>query len=247
MTGSTTGRPRARAGRAALTAALVAPATLIAPSLAAAAPTIAADAVCVRPAQERSGQLVSPPLTITGSGFGPGARVELRRGARTFSATAAADGTLSAQLSVLDLLTARRAPGSSPFSVVANDLGGPSGSPAAQGASNEVKLRAAPLAFSASPVRAKPSARVTFRLSGLAPDRMVYAHYRFKGTTRANVPFGRAGNPCGLLTTTRRQIPVKNPQTGLWRVQFDHNARFSPTATPRVAASINVYRTIVRR
>lgn len=244
MTGSTTGRPRARAG---LTAALVAPAVLIAPGLAAAVPTIAADAVCVRPAQERSGQQVSPPLTITGTGFGPGARVELRRGARSVLATAAADGTLSAQLSVLDLLTARRTPGSSRFTVVANDVGGATGSPPAQGISNEIALRAAPLAFTARPVRAKPSARVTFRLSGFAPGRIVYAHYRLRGEVRANVPFGRASNPCGLLTTRRRQIPVANPETGLWRVQFDHNRRFSATATPRLSATINVFRTVVRR
>lgn len=247
MTRPMNGRPRARARRAALVAALAAPAVLVAPALAVAVPVIAADAICVRPTQDAAGQLVSPPLTITGSGFGPGARVELRRGSRTFFGTAGADGVLSAQLSVLDLLTARSAPGSTPFTVVANDLGGISGTPPAQGVSNEVRLRAAPLAFAASPTRAKPSARVTFRLSGFAPDRIVYAHYRYNGKVRANVPFGRASNPCGLLTTTRRQIPASNPQTGVWRVQFDHNRAFSPKVSPRIAASINVYRTLVRR
>ena len=113
--------------------------------------------------------------------------------------------------------------------------------------SNEIRLKAASLAFSATPRRAKPSARTTFKLSGFEPDRVVYAHYRFKGRTRANVAIGRASNPCGILTTRRKQIPVRAPARGLWTVQFDHNRRFSPRATPRIRATIRVSQVLRRR
>lgn len=228
-------------------AALVAPAVIAAvPAVASAAPVIAADAICVRPVQPASGGLTAPPLAVTGSGFGPGAQVTLRRGARSISGVAGADGTISAQLSVFDLLTGT-VPRSTPFTVVAEDAGGPGGNPPAQGVSNTINLRAAPLAFSATPKRARPSAKVTFKLSGFTPDLPIYAHYRYGGKVRANVKFGRASNPCGLLTVKRRQIPVANPQTGLWRVQFDQSPRFSAKSTPRLSASINVFRTYVNR
>jgi len=247
MTDRTNGRGRARLRRSLVATAVAVPAVMaLAPALAGAAPLIAADAICVRPVQTPQGGLSAPPLTVTGSGFGPGANVTLRRGARSISGVANPDGTISATLSVLDLLTGTK-PLSRPFTVVAEDAGGAGGNPPAQGVSNEIRLRAAPLAFSASPKRAKPSAQVTFKLSGFEPGRVIYAHYRLNGRVRANVAFGRASNPCGLLTARRRQIPVPNPATGLWRVQFDHNKKFSAKATPRLSASINVFRTIVRR
>ncbi len=236
-----------RLPRPVLVAGLLAPAALaVVPSLAGAVPVIAADAICVRPLQSPNGQLSSPALTVTGSGFGPGANVTLRRGARTLSGTADAAGQFTATFSVLDLLTGR-VPKSTPFQVVAEDLGGPGGVPPAQGASNAVKLRAAPLAFTASPQRTRPSAQVTFKLSGFEPDRVVYAHYRYGGRVRATVAMGRASNPCGLLTVRRRQIPVSNPESGLWRIQFDHNRKFSAKSTPRIPATIQVYRTLVNR
>jgi hypothetical protein len=219
----------------------VVPAVLaVLPALAAAAPVITADGVCLRPGQTPSGRLVSPPLTIAGSGFGPGASVEVRRGARTERVTAGPDGTVAARLSVLDLLVGG-VPRSTPFTVVATDMGGPGGSPPPQGASNALRLRAAPLAFSASPTRARPSARVTFRFSGFGPGRVVWAHYRHRGRVRANVAMGRTSVPCGLLTARRRQIPVSSPGTGAWSVQFDHRARFSPRSRPRVRATIEVF------
>ena len=60
---------------------------------------------------------------------------------------------------------------------------------------------------------------------------------------RANVKMGRASNLCGLLTARRDQIPVADANVGLWRLQFDHSKNFSPTATPRIRATVNVFRT----
>ena len=59
---------------------------------------------------------------------------------------------------------------------------------------------------------------MTFRFSGFEPGRAIFAHYRFDGRVRANVKMGRASNPCGLLTARRDQIPVRDPEIGLWRI-----------------------------
>lgn len=224
------------ARRRALIAAVAAPAALAAlPAVLGAAPVIATDAVCLRPVQQPSGQGVSPPLNVTGTGFTPNSSITITRGARTFFATSDAAGNLATQLSVLDRLTLRP-PASSPLDIVAADP--------VQGPSNSLRVRTAPLEFDASPRRARPSQQVRFRFSGFEPDRIIYAHYRFAGRVRANVPMGRASNPCGLLTARRPQIPVRDAQVGLWRVQFDHSKAFSPRSAPRISATVTVFRTV---
>ncbi|HEX2507078.1 MAG TPA: hypothetical protein VHK23_02065 [Miltoncostaeaceae bacterium] len=225
-----TARPRRRARWA--VAAAVAPVAW--PALAGAAPVIATDAVCLRPAQQPDGSLVSPPLVVRGAGFSPDAAVAVGRGARPESAVADPTGSFTSPLSVLDRLR-DRVPRSRPLDVVATDP--------ALGTSNRLRVRTAALAFSASPRRATPSSVVTFRFSGLEPGRPVYAHYRFGPRVRANVAMGRASEPCGLLTARRRQIPVRDPDVGLWRIQFDHRRSFSARATPRLTATVDVLRT----
>ena len=106
-----------------------------------------------------------------------------------------------------------------------------------------MRIRTAALAFSATPKQTRPSNTVTFKFSGFEPDRAVYAHYRHGGRVRANVTMGRASNPCGLLTARRDQIPVRDPDVGLWQVQFDHRKTFSARATPRITATVNVFQT----
>jgi hypothetical protein len=223
------------ARRCALLAAVAAPVVLAAvPAALSAAPAIATDAICLRPSQKPNGDAVSPPLTIVGSGFTPGQVVPIQRGARTFYTVAEDTGVFTALVSVLDRLQLTP-PKSSPLDIVATDpLLGPS---------NALRVRTAPLEFAATPKRTRPSNNVTFRFSGFEPDRAIYAHYRFRGRVRANVRMGRASNPCGLLTARRDQIPVSDPEIGLWRIQFDHRATFSPRATPRIGATVNVFPT----
>jgi hypothetical protein len=229
-----THRP-ARRRRVALLAAVAAPVALAAiPAALSAAPTIATDAICLRPIVQPNGQGLSPPLNISGTGFTPNSSITITRGARTFFAFSDASGNFFQQLSVLDRLTLTP-PKSSPLDIVAADP--------VQGPSNALRVRTAPLEFEASPKRTRPSNTVTFKFSGFNPDQTVYAHYRFNGRVRANVRMGRASNPCGLLTARRDQIPVADANIGLWRIQFDHNKNFSPTATPRIRATVNVFRT----
>ena len=223
------------ARRRALLAAVAAPVALAAlPAALSAAPVITTDAICLRPSQKPNGDAVSPPLTIVGSGFTPGQVVPIQRGARTFYTVAEDTGGFTALLSVLDRLNLTP-PKSSPLDLVATD---PS-----LGPSNALRVRTAPLEFDATPKRTRPSNTVTFRFSGFEPDRAIFAHYRFNGRVRANVRMGRASNPCGLLTARRDQIPVRDPQIGLWRIQFDHSPAFSPRATPRIRATVTVFPT----
>lgn len=229
-------RRRLRRGRLLVA---VAPVVLAAiPATLAAAPVIATDAICLRPSQETTGGLISPPLNITGSGFSPNASVRITRGASASFAFTGADGTFAEQVSVLDLLTAR-VPRSAPLDIVALDP--------ALGPSNALRVRTAPLAFTATPKQTRPSATVTFRFSGFAPDQPIYAHYRFGGKLRATVRMGLAGNPCGLLTVKRDQIPVRDANVGLWKVQFSQSKRFKVTSVPRLDATVNVFRTIRNR
>ena len=113
----------------------------------------------------------------------------------------------------------------------------------ALGPSNALRVKAAPLSFSATPKRTKPSNTVTFRFSGFTPDQPIYAHYRFRGHLRATVRMGLASNPCGLLTARRHQIPVRDPQVGLWRIQFSQREAFKATSVPRIDATVNVFNT----
>jgi hypothetical protein len=205
-----------------------------APAVAGAAPAIATDAVCLRPSQRPDGTLVSPPLVVRGAGFSPNAAIAIARGGRRDGAVADATGAFARPLSVLDRLR-DRVPRSRPLRVVATDP--------ALGASNALRVRTAGLAVSATPRRTEPSRTVTFRFSGFEPGRVVYAHYRFGARVRANVVMGRASRPCGLLTARRDQIPLRDPEVGRWRVQFDHRRSFSARATPRIAVTVDVFRT----
>jgi hypothetical protein len=218
--------------RAALAAALAAPAALAAATgVASAAPAIATDAICLRPSQEPSGTQVSPRLNVAGSGFSANSLISLTRGAQSVTTYSDAAGALGYSFSVFDLLSART-PKATPLDVVASDpLLGPS---------NALRVKVAPLAFSATPKRTKPSNTVTFRFSGFTPDLPIYAHYRFNGRLRATVRMGVASNPCGLLTARRDQIPVPNPQVGLWRVQFSQTRPFRARAVPRLDATVTV-------
>ncbi len=219
--------------RGALVATAVPIALVAAASVASAAPTIATDAICLRPSQEPGGAQISPRLNVTGGGFSPNALISLTRGTQSVQTYTDAAGSFAYSFSVFDLLS-DRAPKATPLDIVASDP--------FLGPSNALRVKAAPLSFSASPKRTRPSSTVTFRFSGFAPDLPIYAHYRYGGKLRASVRMGRASNPCGQLTVRRDQIPVRNAQVGLWRVQFSQSKAFKAKSTLRIDATVNVFR-----
>lgn len=108
------------------------------------------------------------------------------------------------------------------------------GVPVATGASQVTALN-----VGLSPTRSRPSRRITFRGRGFTGPGQVYAHYRFKGRTRATVRFNPTG-ACGTFSAKKRQIPVSNPGTGQWTVQFDQQRRYS-----RAPSSVFVRLTIL--
>ena len=209
-------------------------ALLLMAASAVAAPAITAPDRCLRPGQAPTGQLMSPALLVSGTGFTPGGEVRVTRGFREVLGTADAAGGFRASVSVIDLVDSR-VPGVRTLTVTARD--------AAPGsmASNALRVRVAPLAFSVTPERAAPSTRVMFRFSGFATGRTIHAHYVFGGRARARAPMAVAGGPCGVAAVRRPQFPMARPAVGVWQVQFDHSARYSPRSRPRIVANIEVY------
>ncbi len=219
-----------------LLAAVAAPALAAIPTAAAAGATITADQVCAKPGQDPNGQLVNRPLVITGAGFTPGAIVPINYGGTPANALVGADGSFVTGLNILSRLDLD-APKSSPLDIVATD-------PAAGAVATRV--RTAPLAFSVTPRSGQPSVPKTYKFSGFTPDQPIYGHFRFNGKLRASVKLGRASNPCGLLTV-RRAFPVRNPNTGIWKVQYSQSKTFKAQSVPRLDAEVTISTRIVRR
>ena len=82
------------------------------------------------------------------------------------------------------------------------------------------------LGVSVKPQRARPSSRIRFKGSGFTQDKPVYAHYVFGGELRKTVKMSGDPGACGQWRKRARQIPVRNPATGIWIVQFDQLKRY---------------------
>lgn len=97
------------------------------------------------------------------------------------------------------------------------------------------------------PRTARPSQRVRFRGRGFLLPRPVYAHYLFGGREQKTVRIARrTRGPCGTFRARRRQIPIDNPRTGRWTVQFDQHRTYSREPKPvLVRLPIDVRETII--
>lgn len=168
------------------------------------------------------------PVNLAGRGYAPGGGVDIDvDGARQVTgAPVDAAGNLAPVFAPSPFI----ARGDKPFSVTAFQ----NGQPVAGGAS-----RVTALAVSVSPRRARPSSRVLFSGRGFTGAGKVYAHYRFKGRTRRTVTLTQKG-ACGTFSARKRQIPVSNPGTGSWTVQFDQQKKYA-----RAPKSVFVRLTIV--
>jgi hypothetical protein len=104
------------------------------------------------------------------------------------------------------------------------------------------------LTVSQSPKQASTSRRVRFRGRGFTSPGPVYAHYVFAGKSRKTVKLGYPTAPCGVFSVKRKQFPFKKrPQVGVWTIQFDQQARYSPQAAIRYPLTIKVRRQIKPR
>jgi hypothetical protein len=90
------------------------------------------------------------------------------------------------------------------------------------------------LAVRIRPRRAAPSHHVRFRGRGFTrPRRPVYAHYLFDGQEKKTVRLARRTHgACGRFTARRRQIPIDDPRSGPWTVQFDQKRAYSAVPDP---------------
>src|SRR5215207_130299 len=99
----------------------------------------------------------------------------------------------------------------------------------------------AALGVTLKPKSARPSQRIRFKGLGFTGDAPIYAHYVRKGKLRKSVRIAREPGDCGGFKVRRRQFPMKNPQLGVWTVQFDQSKQcVEPPVTNFVRLMIRV-------
>jgi hypothetical protein len=163
-------------------------------------------------------QITREALDLAGNGFSPGALVDIsfnNQIDRTIQADAA--GNLPAQV----LQSPYQASGQGAFTLTAAEHGNPA---------NTVSLpsRTTALTLSLKPKKARPSKRIRFKGQGFTAQTAVWAHYLYKGKVRKTVRLvRRIDNPCGLFSVKRKQIPIKHPKLGRWRLQVDQQRKYS--------------------
>jgi hypothetical protein len=196
---------------AALAALALLPATAQAAALAPLKP-------CYISVTQPTGSKVTEPLDLAGNGFTAGSLVDVSFNGkldRTIQADAA--GNLPPQM----LQSPYQAKGQGTFTLTAAERGNPA---------NTVALpsRTTALTLKLKPKRARPSTRIRFKGAGFTAQKAVWAHYLFRGKVRKTVRLvKRIHNPCGVFSVRRKQIPVKNPKLGRWRLQVDQQRRYS--------------------
>ncbi len=91
-----------------------------------------------------------------------------------------------------------------------------------------------------SPSRAKPTSRVTYRLSGFARSGPIYAHV-VRGRKRLRrVRLGTPKTTCGQLVKRITQLPLKRPRKGTYVVQFDQQRRYMAKRRGSVRRTVRV-------
>ena len=206
-----TSRMTTRFVGAALAALALLPATAQAAALAPLKP-------CYISVTQPTGSKITEPLDLAGNGFTAGSLVDVRFDGkldRTIQADAA--GNLPPQT----LQSPYQAKGQGAFTLTAAERGNPA---------NTVALpsRTTALTLKLKPKRARPSTRIRFMGAGFTAQEAVWAHYLYKGKIRKTVRLvKRIKNPCGTFSAKRRQIPIKRPKLGVWRLQVDQQKRYS--------------------
>jgi hypothetical protein len=214
-----TSRMTTRFVGAALAALALLPATAQAAALAPLKP-------CYISVTQPTGSKITEPLDLAGNGFTAGSLVDVSfdgRLDRTIQADAA--GNLPPQI----LQSPYQAKGQGAFTLTAAERGNPA---------NTVALpsRTTALTLKLKPKRARPSARIRFKGAGFTAQKAVWAHYLYNGKVRKTVRLvKRIKNPCGTFSAKRKQIPIKRPKLGVWRLQVDQQKRYS-----RAPAGVNV-------
>jgi hypothetical protein len=210
-----------RMGIAALAAGVFAGLAAAAPAGAA---SIAVNAACF---------LDSDTITVSGSGFTPGAAVNYAfNGVTQTSGTADNAGNVAQQVPApvlpIDSVV-------STYNLTATDQSN-------LGNVGSAQVTITKLTASLSPQKARPRRKIKFNVRGMPPAVTVFLHYVFHGRSRATITLGRPNAPCGTMTKRRRFFPFDHPSIGIWTFQFDNNRRYSPNSRPAIRGKVQIYR-----
>jgi hypothetical protein len=202
-------------------------AAVVGAGLAAAAPagaaSIAVNGACF---------LDSDTITVSGSGFTPGAAVNYAfNGVTQASGTADAAGNVAQQVEAPVLPIDSEV---STYNLTAIDQSNLQNVGSAQ-------VTITKLTASLSPQKARPQKKIKFNVRGMPPAVTVFLHYVFHGRSRATITLGRPNAPCGTMTKRRRFFPFDHPSVGIWTFQFDNNRRYSPNSRPAVRGKVQIY------
>ena len=188
-------------------------ASLAAAAPAAAEPTLAPLKPCyvaaVSEEQERS-----ETISLTGTGFTPGATIDIALdGNAAGRTTAASDGAL-----VYGLDAPLQRSGEREFTVTATEAGL---------APASVTSRVSALSVRVRPRKARASQTVTFTGRGFTdPGVPVYLHHVLRGRNRRTIRLAEPAGPCGTFSVRRRQFPMRRPASGTWTFRFEQEARW---------------------
>lgn len=199
-------------------------------------PVLETNKPCFVSVQSAPGAYTTEPMSVSGTGFGAGGRLDLAVDGSTVlpGVTVAADGTLAAQtLSAPSIASGERR-----VAITATD-------PAAPGTVvARTRTRVTALGVGVRPKRARPQQSVRFTGRGFTAEGAVYAHYVRKGKLRRTVRLAaKPKGACGRFSVRRPQFPFR-PKQGVWRIQIDQDARADVLTTdgPLVNLSVDVKR-----
>jgi hypothetical protein len=208
---------RVPAATGALLLALLVPA-------AAEAATIAPLKPCYVTASTNEGPLQEG-VAISASGFTPNSTVNLAVDGQQIAANLQTDAAGSLVLDPQNVPAPFIPKGSREFSVTLTQTDNPANTVTATSLTTALRV-------TLKPRRARPSKRIRFRGNGFTADKPVYAHYLYKGKVRKTVRMARKTSRCGGWRSHRPQIPVTDPKTGEWTVQFDQSKRYRSPNDP---------------
>ena len=188
-------------------------ALLAAAAPAAAAPTLTPLKACYVSAVSEE-QESSEAISLTGSGFTPGAAVDIAvDGNAAGRTTAGSDGTL-----VYGLSAPLQRSGEREFTITATEAG--------QVPASAVS-RVTALSVTVKPKKAKATQKVTFTGRGFTEAGVpVYLHHMLRGRNRKTVKLATPTGPCGTFSVRRKQFPMRRPASGTWTFRFEQDAKW---------------------
>jgi hypothetical protein len=131
--------------------------------------------------------------------------------------------------------------GSDEFTMTLTEQGNPANTATVTG-------RHTALGVKVKPQRARPNSKIRFSGAGFTKSKPVYAHYVYDGEVRKTVRMSGDPNRCGEWSKRARQIPVSDPDTGVWTVQFDQLKKYREPGQnfPSVYVQLQISVTLVQ-